>query len=84
MYLDKASDRHVLLAGMKLARVCRLVGITSTSNVAGADRYGLDASGTMAHSYVMSFDSEEEAVTAANATVQLSSAPVMPACASSA
>lgn len=48
-------------AGMKLARVCRLVGITSTSNVAGADRYGLDASGTMAHSYIQAHEDETDA-----------------------
>jgi nicotinate phosphoribosyltransferase len=39
-------------AGMKLARCCRIVGINATSNVAGADRYGLAVSGTMAHSFV--------------------------------
>jgi nicotinate phosphoribosyltransferase len=43
---------HGVDAGMKLSRVCRLVGIEATSNVAGAARYGLPASGTMAHSYI--------------------------------
>jgi nicotinate phosphoribosyltransferase len=43
---------HGVDAGMKLSRVCRLVGIEATSNVAGAARYGLATSGTMAHSYI--------------------------------
>ncbi len=48
-------------AGMKLARVGRLVGLAATSNVAGADRYGLPASGTMAHSFVQAHHDEAEA-----------------------
>ena len=48
-------------AGMKLARVARLTGLTATSNVAGADRYGLPASGTMAHSFVQAHRDEAEA-----------------------
>ncbi len=47
-------------AGMKLARVGRLVGLTATSNVAGAERYGLPASGTMAHSFVQAHQDETE------------------------
>lgn len=49
-------------SGMKVARVCRLVGIESTSNVAGALRYGLAASGTMAHSFVQAHGDELSAM----------------------
>lgn len=48
-------------AGMKLARVCALVGLAGTSNVAGADRYGVRASGTMAHAFVQAHDDEIDA-----------------------
>lgn len=48
-------------AGMKLARICALVGLSGTSNVAGADRYGVPASGTMAHSFIQSYGNELEA-----------------------
>lgn len=48
-------------AGMKLARVAGLVGLAGTSNVAGALRYGLPASGTMAHSFVQAFANETDA-----------------------
>ncbi len=47
-------------AGMKLSRVCKLVGIDTTSNVAGARRYGLQATGTMAHSFVQAHQDERE------------------------
>jgi len=39
-------------AGMVVARAAAITGFVATSNVAGADRYGLPASGTMAHSFV--------------------------------
>ena len=52
---------HGIDAGMKLARVGRLVGLAGTSNVAGADRYGIAASGTMAHSFVLAHDDETAA-----------------------
>lgn len=48
-------------AGMKLVRVARLVGLAGTSNVAGADRYDLPASGTMAHSFVQAYEDETDA-----------------------
>lgn len=48
-------------AGMKLARVARLVGLRGTSNVAGAARYGLAASGTMAHAFVQAYRDETDA-----------------------
>ncbi|MGW0117931.1 nicotinate phosphoribosyltransferase [Streptomyces sp. NPDC003327] len=48
-------------AGMQAARLCALVGFAGTSNVAAAYRYGIPAAGTMAHSYVETFASEEQA-----------------------
>jgi nicotinate phosphoribosyltransferase len=52
---------HGVDAAMKVARSAAIAGAAGTSNVAAAMRYGLEPVGTMAHSYVMSFDSEEEA-----------------------
>jgi nicotinate phosphoribosyltransferase len=52
---------HGVDAAMKAARASAIAGVGGTSNVAAAYRYGLRAVGTMAHSYVLSFDSEEEA-----------------------
>jgi nicotinate phosphoribosyltransferase len=46
---------------MKAARAAALAGAGGTSNVAAARRYGLRPVGTMAHSYVMSFEHEEDA-----------------------
>ncbi|XUM03036.1 nicotinate phosphoribosyltransferase [Streptomyces venezuelae ATCC 10712] len=48
-------------AGAQAARLCALVGFAGTSNVAAARRYGIPAAGTMAHSYIEAFGSEEEA-----------------------
>ncbi|MFI1717026.1 nicotinate phosphoribosyltransferase [Streptomyces sp. NPDC053513] len=48
-------------AGMQAARLCALVGFAGTSNVAAAHQYGIPAAGTMAHSYIEAFDSEEQA-----------------------
>jgi len=55
---------HGTDAAMKAARSSAIAGAAGTSNVAAAMRYGLDAVGTMAHSYVMSFADEEEAFAA--------------------
>jgi nicotinate phosphoribosyltransferase len=52
---------HGTDAGMKVARTSAMVGFAATSNVAAALRYGLSASGTMAHSYVTAHPSELEA-----------------------
>ena len=46
---------------MKAARSAAIAGAGGTSNVAAAMRYGLRPVGTMAHSYVMSFEHEQEA-----------------------
>jgi len=48
-------------AAMKVARSAAVAGCGGTSNVAAAMRYGLRPVGTMAHSYVLSFDAEEGA-----------------------
>src|SRR3954471_6705549 len=52
---------HGVDAAMKAARASAGAGVGGTSNVAAAMRYGLTPVGTMAHSYVLSFPSEEEA-----------------------
>jgi nicotinate phosphoribosyltransferase len=52
---------HGVDAAMKAARATAVAGLGGTSNVAAAMRYGLLPVGTMAHSYVLSFESEEEA-----------------------
>lgn len=52
---------HGVEAGMHVARVAAIVGFAGTSNVAGALAYGLPAVGTMAHSYVEAFPSENAA-----------------------
>jgi len=45
-------------AAMKLVRAVALCGLAGTSNVAGARRYGVALSGTMAHSFVQAHDDE--------------------------
>src|ERR671923_270428 len=52
---------HGADAAMKVARSAAVAGCGGTSNVVAAMRYGLRPVGTMAHSYVLSFPSEEEA-----------------------
>ena len=52
---------HGTDAAMKAARAAAIAGSAGTSNLAAAMRYGLSPVGTMAHSYVMSFEREEEA-----------------------
>jgi nicotinate phosphoribosyltransferase len=48
-------------AGEAAARASAIVGFVATSNVAAARALGLDAAGTMAHSFVEAFPTEEEA-----------------------
>jgi nicotinate phosphoribosyltransferase len=52
---------HGIDAAMKVARASAVAGFGGTSNVAAAMRYDLTPVGTMAHSYVLSFEREEEA-----------------------
>jgi nicotinate phosphoribosyltransferase len=48
-------------AAMSVARVSALVGFAGTSNVEAARRFGLQAVGTMAHSYIQAFPTERDA-----------------------
>ncbi|HZD79126.1 MAG TPA: nicotinate phosphoribosyltransferase [Actinomycetota bacterium] len=48
-------------AAMAVARTTAIAGFTATSNVEAARRYGLTATGTMAHSYIEAFPTEAEA-----------------------
>ncbi len=52
---------HGTDAGMKAARSSYVAGFIGTSNLLAAKYYGIPAFGTMAHSFVMVHDSEEEA-----------------------
>jgi nicotinate phosphoribosyltransferase len=52
---------HGTDAAMAAARASAIVGFVATSNVAAAERYGLQVAGTMAHSFIEAFPSEEEA-----------------------
>ncbi len=48
-------------AALLAARACFIGGCAGTSNVLAAMKLGIPPVGTMAHSFVMAFDSEEEA-----------------------
>ncbi len=52
---------HGIDAGMKVARSSYLAGFSGTSNVAAGRRYGMPIVGTMAHSFVTSFEREIDA-----------------------
>ena len=52
---------HGTEAGMAVARLSAIAGFTSTSNVEAARRFGLQAAGTMAHSYIEAFPTEADA-----------------------
>ncbi|ODT98064.1 MAG: nicotinate phosphoribosyltransferase [Planctomycetes bacterium SCN 63-9] len=55
-------------AGYLAARAAYIAGFAGTSHVEAARRLGIPASGTMAHSWVQSFDSEVEAFAAYSRT----------------
>ncbi|MFC4494361.1 nicotinate phosphoribosyltransferase [Streptomyces ovatisporus] len=59
---------HGPAAGYEAARLGALVGFAGTSNVAAATSLGLPAVGTMAHSYIEAFGSEETAFRAFSRT----------------
>ncbi|MGC9196827.1 MAG: nicotinate phosphoribosyltransferase [Syntrophobacteraceae bacterium] len=48
-------------AGMKVARASFIAGFGATSNVLAGKHYGIPLSGTMAHSFILSFKDEIEA-----------------------
>lgn len=52
---------HGVDAGMKVARSSYLAGFSGTSNVLAGSRYGIPIVGTMAHSFVSSFEREIDA-----------------------
>jgi nicotinate phosphoribosyltransferase len=52
---------HGIDAGMKVARASYLVGFVGTSNVKAGQEYGIPVVGTMAHSFVSSFENELDA-----------------------
>lgn len=52
---------HGVDAAVKAARAAWIAGFNGTSNVLAATTFGIPAFGTMAHSFVMAFDREEEA-----------------------
>ena len=55
---------HGIDAGLKVARASYLAGFDGTSNVLAGKLYGLPFYGTMAHSFIESFDDEEAAFAA--------------------
>ena len=60
--VDFAARRaHSADIATRLARYSYMVGFAGTSNLLAASRYGLPAYGTMAHSFVTSFDREIDA-----------------------
>src|ERR1700757_3905915 len=52
---------HGIDAGMKVARASYLAGFAGTSNVRAGHLYGIPIVGTMAHSFVSSFEKEIDA-----------------------
>ena len=52
---------HGIDAGMKVARSSYLAGFSATSNVLAGKHYGIPISGTMAHSFITSFEREIDA-----------------------
>jgi nicotinate phosphoribosyltransferase len=52
---------HGIDAGMKVARASYLAGFAGTSNVRAGQHYGIPIVGTMAHSFVLSFEREIDA-----------------------
>jgi nicotinate phosphoribosyltransferase len=59
---------HSPEAGIAAARAAFIAGFDGTSNLEAGKRYGIPVVGTMAHSYVMLFDREDEAFRAYQAS----------------
>lgn len=59
-----ARRAHGIDSSIEGARAAYIAGINSTSNVASEQKYGVPSGGTMAHSWVQSFDSEYESFVA--------------------
>lgn len=58
-FIDFSPRRdHGADAALKAARASYVGGASATSNVLAGQVYGIDVSGTMAHSYVMAFEDE--------------------------
>ncbi len=55
---------HGLEAGIYAARASYITGFAGTSNLEAGRRFGIPVFGTVAHSYIMVFDREEEAFSA--------------------
>jgi nicotinate phosphoribosyltransferase len=53
-----------LQAGLAVARAAAIAGFAATSNTEAARRYGLPAAGTMAHSFIEAYGSEQQAFAA--------------------
>ena len=59
---DFAARRtHGSEASLRMARASYMAGFGATSNVLAARRYGIPPTGTMAHSYITSFEDEAQA-----------------------
>ncbi len=66
---DFAARRtHGTEASLKMARASYVAGFGATSNVLAARRYGIPPTGTMAHSYITSFEDEIDAFRAYSRT----------------
>lgn len=59
---------HTPEAGIAAARAAAIAGFSGTSNLEAGMRYGIPVVGTMAHSFVMLFPTEEEAFRAYRST----------------
>jgi nicotinate phosphoribosyltransferase len=53
---------HGIAAGVAAGRAAYLAGCVATSNTEAGRRFGIPLSGTMAHSFVMAYEDEEEAL----------------------